>query len=123
MRRHLTYQAAALLGAAGILLSAYAILAIDASRHQFLSLDRNVREWVQPMRSGGLDLSMETVSFLGEPAGLVPLILVASALLWRASRPWALLLPILMAGTGALQLTLSVDFGEPTPTTGSIAYP
>ena len=123
MRRHLTYQAAALLGAAGILLSAYAILAIDASRHQFLSLDRNVREWVQPMRSGGLDLSMETVSFLGEPAGLVPLILVASALLWRASRPWALLLPILMAGTGALQLTGKWAADRPRPNAAPWGFP
>jgi undecaprenyl-diphosphatase len=123
VRRHLTYQAAALLGAAGILLSAYAILAIDASRHQFLSLDRNVREWVQPMRSGGLDLSMETVSFLGEPAGLVPLILVASALLWRASRPWALLLPILMAGTGALQLTGKWAADRPRPNAAPWGFP
>ena len=58
VRRKLTCQAAALLGAAaGILLAAYLILAIDAAHHQFLPLDRNVREWVQPMRSGDLDLS------------------------------------------------------------------
>ena len=56
MRRILTYQAA-LLGGTVIFLSAYGILAIDAAHHQFLPFDRDVREWVQPMRSGGLDLS------------------------------------------------------------------
>ena len=122
-RRNLTCRKAALLGAAGVLLSAYVILAIDASHHEFLSLDHNVREWVQPMRSGGLDLSMETVSFLGEPAGLVPLILVASALLWRASRPWALLLPILMAGTGALQLTGKWAADRPRPNAAPWGFP
>jgi len=75
-RRNLTNHAAVLLGAAGILLTAYVILAIDASRHQFLPLDRNVREWVQPIRSGGLDLSMETVSLLGAPAGLAAGIMI-----------------------------------------------
>ena len=123
MRRNLTYQAAGLLGAAGILPTAYLILAIDAAHHQFLPLDRHVREWVQPMRSGGLDLSMETVSFLGEPAGLVPLILIASAVLWRASRRWALLLPILMAGTGALQLTGKWAADRPRPNAAPWGFP
>ena len=122
-RRNLTCQAAAFLGAAGILLAVYVILAIDASHHQFLPLDRSVREWVQPIRSGGLDLSMETVSLLGEPAGLVPLILVASAVLWRASRRWALLLPILMAGTGALQLAGKWAADRPRPNAAPWGFP
>jgi undecaprenyl-diphosphatase len=122
VRRNLSYQAA-LLGVAGILLSAYAVLAIDAAHHHFLALDRNVREWVQPMRSGGLDLSMETVSFLGEPAGLIPLILIASAVLWRANRRWALLLPILMAGTGALQLAGKWAADRPRPNTAPLGFP
>ena len=122
MRRNLTHQAA-LLGVAGILLSAYVILAINAAHHQFLPLDRNVRAWVQPMRSGGADLSMETVSLLGEPAGLVPLILIASAVLWRASRRWALLLPILMAGTGALQLAGKWAADRPRPNAAPWGFP
>ena len=69
-RQNLTCQAAAFLGAAGILLAVYVILAIDASHHQFLPLDRNVREWVQPLRSGGLDLSMETVRSSASRPGL-----------------------------------------------------
>ena len=55
-------------GACG-LLAAYLVLALAAAQQQFLPLDRSVRAWVQPMRSGWLDLSMAD--------GLVP----------RASRP------------------------------------
>ena len=75
------------------------------------------------MRSGWLDLSMEAVSFLGEPAGLIPLILIASALLWRASRRWALLLPVLMAGTGVLQLAGKWAADRPRPNAAPWGFP
>jgi membrane-associated phospholipid phosphatase len=123
VRRHVISQAGALLGAAGILLTAYLILAIDAAQRRFLPFDRNVREWVQPMRGAGLDLSMESVSLLGEPAGLIPLILIASMVLWRASRRWAVLLPILMAGTGALQLAGKWAADRPRPNAAPWGFP
>jgi len=109
-------------GALG-LLATYLILALAAAQQQFLPLDRTVREWVQPLRSGWLDLSMQTVSFLGEPAGLIPLILVASAALWRASRRWALLLPALMAGTGVLQLVGKWAADRPRPNAAPWGFP
>ncbi|MEX2220217.1 MAG: phosphatase PAP2 family protein [Candidatus Rokuibacteriota bacterium] len=109
-------------GALG-LLAAYLTLAVAAAQHQFLPLDRSVRAWVQPMRSGWLDLSMETVSFLGEPAGLIPLILIASAVLWRVSRRWALLLPMLMAGTGVLQLAGKWAADRPRPNAAPWGFP
>jgi len=31
------------------------------TQQQFLPLDRGVRDWVRPMRSGWLDLSMQTI--------------------------------------------------------------
>jgi len=104
IRRSLSNQAAVLLGVSSLLLTAYLVLAVDAAHHQLLPGDRSVRAWVQPLRSGSLDLPMEMVSFLGEPGGLIGLILIASVGLWRANRRWALLLPIVMAGTGILQL-------------------
>ncbi len=122
-QRNLTCQSAALLGVAGILLTAYLVLAVDAARQQLLPLDRDVRAWVQPLRSGGLDVSMETVSFLGEPAGLIPLILIASAVLWRTSRPWALLLPIVMTGTGVLQLWGKWAADRPRPNAARWGFP
>ena len=123
-RRHLGGQAGVvLLAMAAVLLGAYLGLSIDAAHHHLLPLDRDVRAWVQPMRSGGLDLSMETVSFLGEPAGLVPLILLSSVLLWRVSQRWALLLPVVMAGTGALQFAGKWAADRPRPNAAPWGFP
>jgi membrane-associated phospholipid phosphatase len=105
------------------LLAAYLVLAVAAAQQRFLPIDRSVREWVQPLRSGWLDLSMATVSFLGEPVGLIILILIASAALWRASRRWALLLPILMAGTGVLQLAGKWAANRPRPNATPWGFP
>jgi undecaprenyl-diphosphatase len=123
IRRSLSNRAAVLLGVASLLLTAYLALAIDAAHHQLLPGDRSVRAWVQPLRSGTLDLPMEMVSFLGEPGGLIALILIASAGLWRASRRWALLLPMLMAGTGALQLAGKWAAARPRPNTAPWGFP
>lgn len=120
MKRVIRYRLTA--GACG-LLAAYLVLALAAAQQQFLPLDRSVREWVQPMRSGWLDVSMEAVSFLGEPAGMISLILVASAVLWRASRHWALLLPVLMAGTGVLQLVGKWAADRPRPNAAPWGFP
>jgi undecaprenyl-diphosphatase len=109
-------------GALG-LLTAYLLLALSAVHQQLVPLDRGVRAWVQPFRSGWLDVSMQTVSLLGEPAGLIPLILIASAALWRASRRWALLLPALMAGTGVLQLVGKWAADRPRPNAAPWGFP
>jgi membrane-associated phospholipid phosphatase len=105
------------------LLAAYLVLAVAAAQQRFLPIDRSVREWVQPLRSGWLDLSMAAVSFLGEPVGLIILILIASAALWRASRRWALLLPLLMAGTGVLQLAGKWAADRPRPNAAPWGFP
>jgi undecaprenyl-diphosphatase len=123
-RRHLGGRTGViLLATAMVLLTAYLGLSIDAAHHHLLPLDRDVRGWVQPLRSGGLDLSMETVSVLGEPAGLVPLILLSSALLWPVSRRWAFLLPLVMAGTGALQLAGKWAADRPRPNAAPWGFP
>jgi undecaprenyl-diphosphatase len=120
VKRVIRYRLTA--GACG-LLAAYLVLALAAAQQQFLPLDQSVRAWVQPMRSGWLDVSMQTVSFLGEPAGLIPLILITSAALWRASRRWALLLPVLMAGTGVLQLVGKWAADRPRPNAAPWGFP
>lgn len=120
MKSRARYQLVA--GAIG-LLATYLVLALAAAQQQFLPVDRGLRAWVQPLRSGWLDVTMQTVSFLGEPAGLIPLILVASAILWRASRRWALLLPLLMAGTGVLQLAGKWAADRPRPNAAPWGFP
>jgi undecaprenyl-diphosphatase len=115
---------AALVGSALVLLAAYLALSVDAVHHHLLlSLDGEVRGLVQPLRGDRLDLSMAAISFLGEPGGLIPLILLASVAVWRASRRWALLLPALMAGAGALQLAGKWATDRPRPNAAAWGYP
>lgn len=120
MKRTARYQLMA--GSVG-LLATYLVLAVSAAQQHFLPFDRDVRAWVQPWRSGWLDLTMQTISFLGEPAGLIPLILIASAIIWQASRRWALLLPLLMAGTGVLQLAGKWAADRPRPNAAPWGFP
>ncbi|HSB41690.1 MAG TPA: phosphatase PAP2 family protein [Methylomirabilota bacterium] len=109
-------------GALG-LLTAYVVLAGSAVQQHLLPLDQGLRAWVQPLRTGWLDVTMEAVSIVGEPAGLIPLILIASAVLWRTSRRWALLLPVVMAGSGVLQLAGKWAADRPRPNAGPWGFP
>jgi undecaprenyl-diphosphatase len=123
IRRTLSCQAAVLLGVASLLLMAYLGLAIDAAQHQLMPFDQGIRGWVQPLRSSVLDVPMRTVSLLGEPAGLIGLIVIGSAALWRPSRRWSLLLPLLMAGTGALQYLGKWAVARPRPNEAPWGFP
>jgi undecaprenyl-diphosphatase len=123
MRRALSCQAAVLLGVASLLLLAYLALAVDAAQHRLMPFDQGIRSRVLPMRSSLLDGPMRTVSLLGEPAGLISLIVIGSAALWRPSRRWACLLPLLMAGTGALQFLGKWAAARPRPNEAPWGFP
>jgi undecaprenyl-diphosphatase len=92
-----------LLSGALVSLVGYLTLAILAAQQHVFVLDHGVEDAVRVLRWELLRLPMELVSVLGDHVGLVLLIAAGSALLWRASRRWAIALPVLMAGTGALQ--------------------
>jgi undecaprenyl-diphosphatase len=81
----------------------YLTLAILAAQQHVFVLDYGVEDAVRVLRWELLRLPMELVSVLGDHVGLVLLIAAGSLLLWRVSRRWAIALPVLMAGTGALQ--------------------
>src|SRR5262245_4532124 len=66
---------------------------------------------------------MLAVTGLGQNYGLIPLIALGSAVLWRASRRWAVALPILMAGTGALQLVAKWAVDRPRPNLAAWGFP
>jgi undecaprenyl-diphosphatase len=123
IRRALSCQAAGLVGVASLLLITYLGLAVDAAQHHLMPFDQGIRGWVQPMRSSVLDGPMRTVSLLGEPTGLIALIVVGSAALWRPSRRWAVLLPLLMAGTGALQNLGKWAAARPRPNEAPWGFP
>ena len=115
MRRYLEPRTSALTSAALLLMGGYLALSMLVAGQYILPQDRGVRQWVDPLRDGWLHVAMETVSVLGDAVGLVTMIVLASALLWRISRGWAVLLPALMAGTGALQYLTKWLADRPRP--------
>jgi len=66
---------------------------------------------------------MSAISSLGENYGLVPLIAFGVAFLWHRSRRWALALPLLMAGTGMLQLGAKWAVDRPRPNLAAWGFP
>jgi undecaprenyl-diphosphatase len=66
---------------------------------------------------------MNGISALGENYGLIPLIALGVAIVWRSSRRWALILPLLMAGTGVLQLVAKWAIDRPRPNLAAWGFP
>ena len=66
---------------------------------------------------------MRTLSLLGGRAGLISLIALAFVLLWGYRRRWALALPVIMAGTGGLQLLAKWVVNRPRPNLADWGYP
>ncbi len=66
---------------------------------------------------------MHGISGLGESYGLIPLIALGVAILWRGSRRWAVALPLVMAGTGALQLVAKWAIDRPRPNLAAWGFP
>ncbi len=108
-------QSRALLAGATLSLVGFIALAALAAPNDSFDLDRTVRGMVQMLRHDSLHPAMEAVSVLGAGSGLIPLIALGSAVLWRSRRRWAVGLPAFMAGTGALQLLTKWAIDRPRP--------
>ena len=104
-----------LLSGAFVSLVGYLTLAILAAQQHFFVLDHGVEDGVRVLRRELLRLPMELVSVLGDRLGLLLLIAFGSLLLWRVSRRWAIALPVLMAGAGALQWLAKWLVDRPRP--------
>ena len=109
--------------AAALLVGGYAGLALVVAGHHADPLDQGVRALIGPLRGPELDNPMALVSRLGDGTGLIPMILVASALLWRFDRRWAYRLPLVMAGTGALQYLTKWLADRPRPNAAPWGFP
>ena len=108
---------------AALSLAAYAALALVISQPPVQTLDHATRAWIRLFQHDTLLVAMEAVTALGDHRGLVPLILLASLVLWRANRPWALALPVLMAGTGGLQWITKWTADRPRPDATPWGFP
>lgn len=111
-----------LLSGALVSLVGYLALAVFAAQQQFMALDYGTRAWVRLLRYEALNLPMEMVTTLGG-LGLIALIGIALPILWRVNRRWALALPVLMAGAGALQWVAKAASGLARPNHAPWGFP
>lgn len=112
-----------LLTGAVVSLFGYLALAALAAQQQIFALDYGTRAWVAILRHEVLQFPMEIVTTLGDNVGLVPLIVIASLVLWRVSRRWAIALPVLMLGTGGLQWLAKWAANRPRPNEAPWGFP
>ena len=112
-----------LLSGALVSLVGYLALAVFAAQQQLFALDYGTRAWVQLLRYEAMRLPMELVTSLGDDVGLIAMIAIAIPILWRVSRRWALALPVLMAGAGALQWLAKVAAGRARPDQAPWGFP
>jgi membrane-associated phospholipid phosphatase len=112
-----------LLSAALISLVGYLALAVFAAQQQLFALDYGTRTWVRLLQDEALNLPMALVTELGDRVGLILLIAIAVPLLWRVNRRWAVALPVLMAGAGALQWLAKAAVGRDRPNLAPWGFP
>jgi undecaprenyl-diphosphatase len=101
----------------------FVAVSLIAAQHGVFDLDRKADAVVGLTRQASLQGSMETVSLLGQGTALVPLIALASLLMWRHRRRWALALPLVMAGAGGLQLLAKWAVDRPRPNAAPWGFP
>jgi membrane-associated phospholipid phosphatase len=112
-----------LLSAALVSLVGYIALATFAAQQQLFALDYGTRAWMRLLQYETLTLPMELVTSLGDRRGLIPLIALAIPLLWHVNRRWAVALPVLMAGAGALQWLAKLAAGRDRPNLAPWGFP
>lgn len=113
----------ALLATATLSLAAFVVLASLAARQHWFDFDHSVRQFIGVTRHPMLDTPMWGFSLLGDRLGLIPLIALTSAALWPGHRRWALALPVIMAGTGGLQLLAKWAVDRPRPNLAEWGFP
>jgi membrane-associated phospholipid phosphatase len=113
-----------LLSGAAASLAGYVALAVLAAHQQFFAIDYGTRTWIVMLRKEAPYLPMAVVTELGGFLGVVALIAVAMLLLWwRGQRRWALAMPPLMAGAGALQAFAKWSSGRTRPDESPWGFP
>ncbi len=113
-----------LLGGGVLALALFLWMAGLAAQQHSFSIDGGVRWAVGHAHDSRLDAPMQMLSALGEGPGLISLIALASLLLcWWGRRRWALALPVLMTGTGVLQLVAKWMVNRPRPNHDPWGFP
>ncbi len=113
----------ALLAGAVLAFVGFLGLAGGTLQRHWQGVDQGAREMVGLARAPGFDTPMEMVSVLGDRSGMVPLIALASLLVWQYRRGWAIAVPIIMSGTGGLQLLAKWAVNRPRPNLTPWGFP
>jgi undecaprenyl-diphosphatase len=114
---------AILLAGALISLLGYLALAVVTAEQVLIVVDEGTRAWALALKRELPWLPMDLVSRLGDRRGLIPLIGLAVLVLWRANRRWALAMPCVMAGAGAIQYVAKWAADRPRPDTTPWGFP
>jgi len=112
-----------LLSGVAVSLVGYVALAIFAAQQELFALDYGTRTWVRILRYEILNAPMAIVTRLGDNAGLIPLIALGMLVLWRLRPRWAVALPVLMAGAGALQWVAKAAVARARPNDAPWGFP
>lgn len=112
-----------LLSGALVSLAGYLALAVLAAEQHVFVLDYGVQNAIRVLHWEFLRLPMVLVSKLGDHLGLLLLIGIGFLLLWRVNRRWAIALPVLMAGAGALQWIAKRASNRPRPNLALWGFP
>lgn len=102
---------------------AFLALAAPAMSGDTFGIDRQVKELAERAQHPVLAAGMSAVSTLGEAAGMIPLIVLASALAWRQCRRYALVIPAAMIGAGLLQFAAKWAVDRPRPNLAPWGFP
>jgi len=113
-----------LLSGALVSLAGYIALAVLAAHQQFFAIDYGTRTWVRILRKEAPSLPWALITELGGTLGVLLLIAAGMGfLLWRGQRRWALALPVLMAGAGALTTLGKWSISRPRPDDSPWGFP
>jgi membrane-associated phospholipid phosphatase len=101
----------------------FAALAVISAQRGVFDVDRSTDALVGLLRRATFRSPMETVSLIGQGSVLVPMIALASLFIWRYRRRWAVALPLVMAGAGALQAIAKWAVDRPRPNAAPWGFP
>jgi undecaprenyl-diphosphatase len=102
--------------AAGLLLFLFAKIHEDISHPRLEAIDRGILEGIHAHDTPSLTKLAKTLSFIGSPLTLIPVILAASAILWmRGLKRDSLLVLLSMGGGGLLDTVLKLHYRRVRP--------
>ena len=123
LERPMTARAYGWLAAAIGFLLTFVILAALVRWHYVDGADHLARSIVVQPGPSLLRSSMQVASFWGGQAGQIGVIAVACAVFWPRRRRWAFSLPLIMAGTGLLQLVAKWGMNRARPNLDPWGFP